>query len=392
MEYNNIKLSEVQSTITQLDSLEPTSVESMMSSLDGILGSGIRDVISHANTNSVIHVFDKDGSTYGLKSEFGEAQVTRTEAAWYKKAPQELCQHFVAAGNHENMAYVLMRWLEGSPVLESRAISAETEADFSEVADAWVNALSIDEQLFRAYPVKQLDNNADSSFFKDKFMGKVEQARPHKYLHDILTAEEVEVNGKRYEGPTALIDRVHKDAALLNYLSPSEAGFIHGDLHADNIMLQDGQIFTIDPNGLDFLPIEYDHGRVIWSLTGWNAITRRHEHQISKQGDLQYALSVPVRPAYTAALSAVRNYFEAYGQRKGLAPNQAWHRAVYSSAMQYMSRADHAAIEHEASALHLMGIMQLSDLLDELANVDVSAVSPSRATSINVGSTMLSNV
>jgi len=110
----------------------------------------------------------------------------------------------------------------------------------------------------------------------------------------------------------------------------------------------------IDPKGVDHLPLEYDTGRVYWSMSGWNAILRG-EYKLAKDGD-GYKLDVTRRQQYLDGLPRFRAYFSA----------QDYHRMMYSSAMQYLTRIHHANNERETTALYLRGLQVFDELLGEL--------------------------
>ncbi len=347
--------------------LRPDSREDMKRTIQELLAGNDATVIDTHNTKSMIFTFTADRERYGLKIEYDAAKVTRDEAHWYEKAPDRLKKHFVSSAIEEDHAFVLLRWFDGAPTIEQLAMKGADEAEG--VIDAYLDALSQDEELFDSFESIALPKDTNS-FFKDKFYVKLQQAEAHPYLYDFLTSEEVTLNGRNVAGPKVLIDRLHDNETARRYLSPDRAGFIHGDLHADNLIVDAGNVYLVDPNGLDHLPLEYDHGRVLWSLSGWNAIVR-HEHTLTAHGENSFTLEVPVRKPYELGLPRIQQYFQEYSERTGLESDQGYQRALYSSAMQYLSRADHAAVEHEALGLHLRGLEQLVEIC-ELQNIPVT--------------------
>lgn len=363
-EYDESEHMDIETFTNQFITLRPESRDHMKSALQELLSGQSAKVIDTHNTKSMIFIFTAGNEQYGLKIEYGAAKVTRDEAHWYEKAPDRLKKHFVSSAIEEDHAFVLLRWFDGAPTIEQMAM-----ADDQGTIEAYLDALSQDEELLSSYETIPLPK-ATNSFFKDKFYTKLQQAEAYPYLYDFLTSDEITLNGRSFAGPKVLVDRLHDDERVRKYLSPDRAGFIHGDLHADNLIVESGNVYLVDPNGLDHLPIEYDHGRVIWSLTGWNAIVR-HEHTLEEQGENAFTLTVPIRKPYEIGLSEIKNYFEEYSMRGGLEKEQGYHRALYSSAMQYLSRADHAAVRYEALALHLRGMEQLIEVC-EILNIPVT--------------------
>lgn len=360
------QIMDIRSLNDQFVTLAPESREDMKNTIHELLADHDVKVIDTHNTKSMIFIFTSEREQYGLKIEYGTAKVTRDEAHWYEKAPDRLKKHFVSSAIEPDHAFVILQWFDGAPTIEQLALR---EGNDTGAIDAYLDALSQDEELFGTYDSIDLPKET-TSFFKDKFYTKLKQAEAHPYLYEFLTSDKVKLNGRSITGPKLLVDRLHANEEARQYLSPDRAGFIHGDLHADNLIVDGGNVYLVDPNGIDHLPIEYDHGRVMWSLTGWNAIVR-HEHTLKKSDDGSFELEVPIRPQYSQGLERIKSYFKDYSERHELKPEQAYHRALYSSAMQYLSRADHAAVEHEAMALHLRGLEQLDELCLELG-IDVN--------------------
>lgn len=350
--------------------MHPSSREDMKAQLSELLHSDSTELIDTHNTKSMIFVFDSRGERFGLKIEYGEvehggAKVTRDEAHWYEKVPDRLKKHYVGSALEDTHAFVVLRWYDGAPTIEELA-QAPLAGEMPAI-EAYLDALRQDEELFASYEDEKvaLPLEAQHNFFREKFYTKLKQAETAPYLHDLLTQRTLVINGVEHSGPIPMIERVSGDARLREYLLPHRAGFIHGDLHADNLIVDSGNVYMVDPNGLDHLPIEYDHGRVLWSLSGWNAIVR-HEHTLRENVDGSYELDVPIRAQYSAGKDEILRYFREFSLRQGLQPDQAYHRALYSSAVQYLSRADHAAVRDEAIALHLRGVQQMSELFDIL--------------------------
>lgn len=336
-----------------LVAMNPASREEMKQTLTDHFANCDLQVIDTHNTKAILFVFTADAGRYVLKIEQGSAKVVRDEAHWYDIAPPRVKQHFVVSGIEDRHAFVILKWLDRAQTIEELAI-APSEPGTLPAIDAYLTALHYDAELFESVPTVAVTTSPERSFFKDKFYVKLEQAKPYPYLFELLTSKKLRVNGVEYPGPEWFIEHVHQNDALRDYLSPDKAGFIHGDLHADNLLVQDGEVYLVDPNGLDHLPIEYDHGRVLWSLQQWNAIVRGEFELTSKDGE--FTLSATHREQYDQGYNRIVEFFG----------DQAYHRAMYSSAMQFMSRADHAAKQDEATALHLRGLQVMAELFDNL--------------------------
>jgi hypothetical protein len=69
-----------------------------------------------------------------------------------------------------------------------------------------------------------------------------------------------------------------------------------------------------------------------------------------------YQLEIKRRQQYVDGLPRFRNYFS----------DQEYHRAMYSAAMQYLTRVHHATRQTETTALYLRGLQVFDELLTEL--------------------------
>lgn len=335
--------------VAQLVSLRPKSRGDMKRQVGDILQAHKPHVLDTHNTASILFRFTADAKEYGLKIEFGAAEVLRNEAHWYELMPVDLKPHHVLSHISDSYAFVLLKWLEQARPLDDLAVAGDPAT-----MDLVIQALDQGRELFGSNPTIPLDTSRGSSFFFDKYHAYNAGARKHAYLQTLLDSNSVRVNGRQLAGPYVYVQRVQQDDKLRKYLSPDRAGLIHGDSHAGNLLVERGRVYLIDPKGTDNLPLEYDTGRIYWSLTGWNAIVRG-DFTLRQEGG-GYRLDVAVPQRYVEGLPRFRSYFS----------EQDYHRAVYSAAMQYLTRVSHAAKQDETIALYLRGLQLFDDLFEEL--------------------------
>lgn len=339
--------------ISHLVSLQPSSREDMKQQISDVLAPYDMALLDTHNTLSMLFNFKLGSDRYGLKIEFGEAQVTRDEAHWYELAPEDLKTHHIVSHSGDHFAFVLLRWLENAKTVEEIAIENEGK-DNTVALDLLIQALNQDKELFESNQIVPLTNSQEHSFFFDKYNGYNAKATDYPYLHQLLAADQLVVNGQKLLGPNKIVNQIQQDDKLRDYLSPDRAGLIHGDPHADNLLVADGRVFLLDPKGVDNLPFEYDTGRILWTLTGWNAIMRG-EYDLKKTAG-EYELTYTARSQYDGGLARLRDYL---GERD-------YHRAMYSCCIQYLTRSAHVTAEQETKALYLRGLVLLHELLDEI--------------------------
>lgn len=346
--------SELHALVDRLRNLRPDSREdTVRQSLDALKDNS-PELLDRHNTTAFIIKFIVDSIWYCAKIEFGDTDVVRGEIAWYESTPASLRQHHVVSYIGSNYAFVVLRWLNNAKTVDEIAREREDETDFQETTNLIIKVLEQDAELFDLNPKIELENSPEHSFFYDKYYAYNSKADAFPYLKTLLGQKTIVINGQKLLGPDAVVERIQKDDKLREYLSPKTAGLIHGDSHLGNLLVEGDQVFMIDPKGMDPLPLEYDTGRVLWTLTGWNAILSG-EYECTQQ-DGGYVLEYRKYNQYVGCTPAIRATFT----------DHEYHRAMYSSAMQYLTRIAHAADASETTALYLRGLQQLQELFDEL--------------------------
>jgi hypothetical protein len=344
---------ELNQIIAYLVSLGVSSREDMKQQIAHFLEGYEMELLDSHNTTSMIFIFSADGERYGVKIEYGQAEVMRDEAHWYDLAPPNLKTHHVISHIGEAYAFVLLRWLQNARTVEEIAIANEGQAG-AEAAELMINALEQDRELFANNLTLPLTVSEENGYFLNKYHGYNAGADKFPYLLALLESRTIRVNGKELPGPHRCVEAVQRSDSLRTYLTPDTAGLIHGDTHADNLLVDEGKVYLIDPKGVDHLPIEYDTGRILWSFTGWNAIVRG-EFTLAESQD-GYQLEYTKRSQYMNGLPQLRASFS----------DQEYHRAMYSAAMQYVTRISHATHEAETKALYLRGLQLFDELFQEL--------------------------
>ncbi len=332
-----------------LIALRPDSRQDLKQQVSDLLQPHDVQVMDTHNTESIMFRFAEAEAEYGLKIEFGTADVTRNEARWYELMPTNLKPHHVLSYISSTHAFVLLRWLGHARMIEDIALSGDPRT-----MDLIVQAIDQDRQLFDSNVIVPLETSRGSSFFFDKYHSYNTAAAKYPYLQTLLDSDEIVVNGRALVGPYRCVQRVQQDDRLREYLSPDRAGLIHGDSHAGNLLAADGRVYMIDPKTTSHLPLEYDTGRIFWSMTGWNAIVRGDF--VLRRTDVGYELDVNVPQRYVDGLPRLRAHFS----------ERDYHRMMYSSAMQYLTRVSHAENQDETIALYLRGLQVFADLFDEL--------------------------
>lgn len=351
----------VDEVIARLTALNPLSRDELKATVADFLADTDLDIIDSHNTKSMIFVFTADNQRYGLKLEYGGAKVTRDELGWYEMAPAELKKHYVRSHIGDNYAFILLKWLDRAQTVEEFAIASEGNPD-NPTIELVLKVLDRVRLLFQSSPTVPLSSSVASGYFYEKYRSYNAEAVNFPYLQRLIDAPTVTVNGRELPGPERLVQAIQHNDELRNYLMPDKAGLIQGDPHMGNVLVQDDEVYFVDPKGPDPYPHEYDTGRIFWSLTGWNAIVLG-----------EYKVEGSLEDGFTLQVTRRQQYVDGWEQVKAALPVQDYHRALYSCVMQYLTRVSHAAVETEATALYLRGLEVCADLLEEM-QLDINEV------------------
>lgn len=88
-----------------------------------------------------------------------------------------------------------------------------------------------------------------SEYIFQKAVGKVRDvAAMSPVLRRLLSFEQIEINGFRYDNFHTILQKITESKDLLKDLSQFRECQIHGDLTVDNIIVNDGRFILLDPN------------------------------------------------------------------------------------------------------------------------------------------------
>jgi thiamine kinase-like enzyme/CheY-like chemotaxis protein len=97
----------------------------------------------------------------------------------------------------------------------------------------------------------------------------------------LLNSKDIQFEGKKLLNPAAILEQLKTDASFIKLLTPPFLTIIHGDLHFDNILVNDRlpkkiKIKLIDPRGFQLIgyppgsgDVAYDIGKLLHSAHGY---------------------------------------------------------------------------------------------------------------------------
>lgn len=339
--------------LEKLRSLDVSSREELTGVLRNIIANRLERVIETHNTASVIFIFT-DTTKLLIKAEFGSDTATHREIAWYNREEVKKSQasaKYIDSHNGENYALLLLEFVEGSKTIDELVMSGFT--DPSLICSYVRKAIDTDRALFNQTRAASSVNEVDA-FYQAKYLARRQESDSIPFLRDLFSNPSIQINGKEYLTPDAAMERIKTTPRLLERLTPTEMGLIHGDLHSGNILTKDGDIFLIDPNGNPMMPLEYDIGKIFHSVHGNYGSIMKGSYSLQQKSPASFLFSLDHPVSYDAVFADLCQYIE----REELL------RSLYAEALHFATMLPHhAANENETVALFLRCVQLFDDLL-----------------------------
>jgi len=202
-------------------------------------------------------------------------QKLKDEINWLENLPSDLCEYFpkiLNKGSSKDTVYYDMPYF-AYPSLRrlifSGAIDAITISNL---------LMQIIEFMFeKVYTKAQApaDNCYSYKIHIDRIKNRIsETSTKSNIFKEIFSYEEITINGIQYQNLMPLIKILEKSQDLIDLLTPSHVSMVHGDLHFDNILINNihennPKFVFIDPRGLDkTYNYTYDLGKIWHSFHG----------------------------------------------------------------------------------------------------------------------------
>lgn len=340
--------------IKELTTLAPRSRREMIDSIDEVLKGKILSTIDSHQTASIVFIFEADRQIFVLKGEHGSDNATHREASWYravsKASPAPQCFYI---HDKERFVFIVLEYIAAAVTLDEVAFSHEySDAQFIAYLD---KAIQKNEQLFAASQPSIAQGDAADKFLIHKFDSRIKKSQEFPYLHELLSASTVDINGKRYNTPTYYIDKIKSNPRLHRYLTPERIGRTHGDLHFGNILVNSNGLYFIDPNAGAALPLEYDYGKLLHSSHGEYGQIMLGKYRLVPKNAYSYEFMVDSEPRLKlAALHLAEKLTE-----------QQYLRGLYAEAHHFTTMLpNHVSVHDETVALFLRSVQIFHELFE----------------------------
>ncbi len=342
--------------LTRLANIQPSSRKSLTEIISSILSDKLERIIDTHNTASLIFIYKEEpGTRLLLKAEFGFGTATHKEIAWYEHIKQRGFQsggEYVGSYIANSYAALLIKYVDGSSTVDELALIDEVDPGL--VARLVRRAIDLDRGLFDETNIDATPDRVNA-FYMEKYEKRRQEADAIPYLKNLFTQTFVTINGRKLSTPDVVVESIKTTPYLLDRLTPTRLGLVHGDLHCGNILTKGDEVILIDPNGNLVMPMEYDIGKILHSIHGHYGSIMRGAYTLIEDASLPYTFSFSVHgpKAYETALNGVREQIT----------EDEYIRGLYAEALHFVTMLPHhAGATEETIALFLRSV----ELFDEL--------------------------
>lgn len=134
-----------------------------------------------------------------------------------------------------------------------------------------------------AKPVEDYEPLHFTDYFMDEHISKWFQRLKCMKTFDIITNENLHVNGKKVKSIGHIAEQIINDEELLDLLNPEVYYISHGDFTLQNVLTDDYEIRIIDPRGGKPDSIYYDISKLFQSTHG--------KYDLLYEGNVEYEVS-----------------------------------------------------------------------------------------------------
>lgn len=332
----------------------PAGREEFVAAIKDCLGDSAKKVIDSHNTNSVIFVVSSQGQKILLKAELGKDTATHKEAGWYehfRSMGRDEARLYMSSARCNSFALMFLKYIDGAITLDEWA--SEYPDRGAELGEMVIAALACDRLLFEQKPTSSRQEDI-AGLLSRKYEARRKEAASIAYLNEMLSERQVTINGRQCLTPDYAIARLMSDDSIRQKLVPRRSGLIHGDLHTGNILVKDGQLYHIDPNGNLSLPLEYDIAKLLHSIHGQYPVIMLGRYRLQRPASRKFDFVLESQPAYSMAHRMLRDSLD----------GEEYLRSLYIEALHFATMLPHhAARQDETTALFLRSVQLFDDLL-----------------------------
>lgn len=329
--------------------------------LSKVLGNDLVKTIEQHNTSAVLAVYASSEGLRILKIEAGAPpQKTIKEIHWYRtlQNSRNVSQtpSFFGGLYNKNIAVYELEFLDKYALFEDLIINDNINE--TQIQGYIMGSLDLMTVFFTSKQSRFVSFEEGETLYWLKIKQRVKEASNIPWLKELLQQRIVIINDKEFPGIPLILETLSKEV-LRRKITPCRWGFVHGDIHFGNIMVNEGKIKLIDPNGKLELPIEYDIGKLLHSLHGnYNYIHRGRFSLEARASPHEYVFKI------NTASKEYRWFEEIFRNRFS---EEVVLRSLFSECCHFLTMLPHHTKDREeTTALYLQTIILFQDLLRKL--------------------------
>jgi hypothetical protein len=237
-------------------------------SFNRILGERVVKFIEEDNTKALLVVFKSRFGLRVMKAESGYLpDTTSKEIEWYRSlgANNNVAPCFHGGFYDQYLAIYELEFLEQFRSLGS--VFCDNNIGFDDLKKYVAKSVEILFELYNSKNIFTLGAVEIERLYWRKISLRMNEAKCILWLRELLALKNVVINGCEYLGVPLIMEKISQERYLEKFV-PQSVGFIHGDLHFGNILINGDSVKFVDPNGATRMPIEYDLGKLLHSFHG----------------------------------------------------------------------------------------------------------------------------
>ena len=297
------------------------------------------------------------------------------EINWIISLPKEVARHFPEIISHninKEPTYFEMPHYD-YPTLRTLLLEENLNAN---------DALGILENVFNFmfkevyHEKRETAKNYLPKVHLRKIFARLIQTKNMVYMfREIIDAEKLVINGVEYENILPLTTKIYQHWEMTKLLTPAYTSRTHGDLHFDNILINNdtNEFILIDPRGNFDYDVYYDLGKIWHSCHGLYDFIHSGKFDLEKDGK-DFTYKFEDSDSYQTYKELLEGLPKLLLQHDDITEDPLWElRTLFSEASHFASVAPFQlkmdGKEDVAILCYLKGVELMNSIYDKLSNM-----------------------
>lgn len=223
----------------------------------------VLSIIDTHNTKSFNIIGILKGEKIFIKAEYGNETKTNLEIDWYLKFNEkDISPKMLYSLKTDDFSLFILEFLEKYDNLENLIIKKPLDKIYLYINELLKIVQNVNFLGKEDIPITKLKEDLI-------LKTKIRLSELKKYNSDFFSYEFIYINGQKYNNP------LFKDSYMKLFHNPiffnkdyQKIGYVHGDLHFGNILINENDIIKLVDTKLIKNPVSYDIGKLLHSSNG----------------------------------------------------------------------------------------------------------------------------